>query len=222
MIYIIKHRECKTLELRGYKDLGVGAMFDGCKDNINGLNPFLNEMTGMYDIWKNKRDEIKGQIQYRKHLEEDGEILTYDRIKRLLRDYDIITTKQYYVANGIYNNLRNEIGDTLIQKALDKYYRKLIEIEPELYDYFNLKSFYYGNMFICKREIYDDYCKWLFSIMLPLAEDFVNEDLHIGKNRLLGYIGERLFTYYILKHNLNVKECDVVTTADRLDATEVK
>ena len=222
MIYIIKHRECETLELRGYKDLGVGKMFDGCKDNINGLNPFINEMTAIYDIWKNKRDEIKGQIQYRKHLEEDGEILSYDRVKRLLQDYDIITTKQYYTFNGIYNNLRSEIGDELSKRTLDKYYRKLIDIEPELYDYFNTKSFHYGNMFICKKQIYDDYCKWVFSIIIPLTEDFIIEDAKIvNKNRMIGYLCERLFTYYIIKNNLNVKECDAVITGDRLDATEV-
>lgn len=222
MIYIIKHRECETLKLRGYKDLGVGKMFEENNDNINELNPFINEMTGIYDIWKNKKDDIKGQIQYRKHLEDNGEILSYDRIKKLLENYDIIASKQYVVEDGIYHNLRCEIGDTLIQKTLDKYYRKLIEIEPDLYDYFNSTSFHYGNMFIARKQVYDDYCKWVFSIMIPLTNQFVREDLHINKNRLLGYVAERLFTYYVRKHNLNVKECDIITTSDRLEATEVK
>jgi hypothetical protein len=222
MIYIIKHRECETPKLRGYQDLGVGKLFNGCKDNINGLNPFINEMTAIYDIWKNKKDEIKGQIQYRKHLEENGEILSYDRIKRILQDYDIIATKPYIDGNGIYKGLRNEIGDEQVQHTLDKYYNKLIEIEPALEGYFKMKSFHYGNMFICKREIYDDYCKWLFSLMLPITEEFVIEDAKlINKNRMMGYIGERLLTYYIIMHNLNVKECDVVTTGDRLPVTEV-
>lgn len=216
MIYIIKHKECETNVIRGYKELGVGELFNGCKDNINGLNPYINEMTGIYHIWKNTKDEIKGQIQYRRHLEENGEILSYDRIKRILQDYDIIATKQYVVSDGIYHNLKKEIGDTLTQKVLDKYYRKLINIEPELYDYFNSTSFHYGNMFICKKSIYDAYCEWVFSIMIPLANQFIKEDKAVGKDRMLGYICERLFTYWVRKNKYNVKEVDCVITGERV------
>lgn len=217
MIYIVKHKECEVPEISGYIEIGVGECFKSNKDNINYLNPYLNELTAIYDIWKNKKDEIKGQIQYRKHLEEDNSFLSYERTKELLNEYDIITTKQYVVSNGIYRNLRGEIGNEQIKKVLDKYYYELIEIEPELEDYFNSTSFYYGNMFICKKEVYDKYCEWVFKIMIPLAEQFVKEDLECGKTRMMGYISERLLTYYIRKHNLKVKELDVVVTGERID-----
>lgn len=217
MIYIIKHRECETNVIRGYKELGVGKIFNGeYRDNINFLNPYINEMTGIYHIWKNTKDEIKGQIQYRKHLEENGEILSYDRIKRILQDYDIITTKQYVVRDGIYHNLRNEIGENYVKYTLDKYYEELIKIEPELEKYFKSTSFHYGNMFICKKSIYDAYCEWVFSIMIPLANQFIKEDKAVGKDRMLGYIGERLFTYWVRKNEYNVKEVDCVITGERV------
>lgn len=217
MIYIIKHKECETNPIRGYKDLGVGKLFEGRKYNINYLNPFINEMTGIYDIWKNCKEEIKGQIQYRKHLSENGkDVLTYDRIKRILQDYDIIATKPYIDGNGIYKGLRNEIGDKQVQHTLDKYYNELIKIEPDLESYFKLKSFHYGNMFICKREIYNAYCEWVFPIIIPLTEQFVREDRHIHKDRLMGYIGERLFTYWVILNNLTVKEMDCVVTGERV------
>ena len=62
MIYIIKHKEVETPKIKGYKELGVGECFKGHKDNINHLNPYINELTGVYDIWKNCKDDIKGQI----------------------------------------------------------------------------------------------------------------------------------------------------------------
>ena len=216
MIYIIKHRECETPKLDGYKEIGVGECFKGNIDNINELNPYLNELTAIYDIWKNKNDEIKGQIQYRKHLDENGEPIPYKRVKELLNEYDIITTKQYVVGDGIYHNLRNEIGNEQIKRVLDKYYYELIEINPELEDYFNSTSFHYGNMFICKKEIYDKYCEWVFKIMIPLAKQFMKEDLSCGKTRMMGYVNERLFTYWVRKHNLKVKELDVVVTGERI------
>lgn len=212
MIYIVKHKEVETPKLKGYKDIGTGDLFKGGKDNIEYISPYINEMSAMYDIWKNKKDEIKGQIQYRKHLAYNGEMLKYDDAKKLLEEYDMITTIPYKVKDGIYHNLRGEIGDEPIKQALDKYYRELCEIEPELYDYFNSTSFHYGNLFICKKEIYDAYCEWFFPIIIPLTEQFVNEDLGCGKRRMMGYIGERLFTYWVRKHNLKVKELDVVIT----------
>lgn len=216
MIYIIKHRECETPKIKGYKELGVGECFTGNKDNINNLNPYINEMTGMYDIWKNCKDEIKGQIQYRKHLGENDEFLPYERAKKLLNEYDIIATKEYVVSDGIYHNLRNEIGDEPIKQVLDKYYNMLIKEEPELEEYFKSTSFYIGNMFICKREVYDKYCEWVFSIMIPLAEQFEKENLSCGKMRMMGYIGERLLTYWLRKNNLKVKELECVVTGERL------
>ena len=216
MIYIIKHKEIEIPKIEGYKELGVGECFKGNKDNINELNPYLNEETGMYDIWKNCKDEIKGQIQYRKHLDDEGSFLSYDKAKELLNDYDIITTTPYVVGDGIYHNLRGEIGEESIKQVLDKYYCKLIEIEPDLEEYFNTNYFSPGNMFICKKEIYDKYCEWLFSIMIPLAEQFAKEDFNCGKTRMMAYIGERLLTYWLRKSNLKIKELNYVITGERV------
>lgn len=216
MIYIIKHKEVETPKIKGYKELGVGECFKGNKNNINGLNSYLNEMTGMYDIWKNYKDEIKGQIQYRKHLDDEGSFLSYNKAKDLLNDYDIITTTPYVVGDGIYHNLRGEIGDESIKQVLDKYYYRLIEIEPKLEEYFNTYYFNPGNMFICKKEIYDAYCEWVFSIMIPLTEQFEKEDLSCGKTRMMGYISERLLTYWLRKNNLKIKELNCVITGERV------
>lgn len=224
MIYRICHRECETPKIEGYKDLYVGDLCNYLdEDNINYLNPFLNEATGMYYIWKNCNDEIKGQIQYRKHLSDNGEALSYDKIKELLNEYDIVTTTPYAVGNGIYLNLRSEIGNDINKKTLDKYYYKLCEIEPELKEYFNTTSFSPGNMFACRKEIYDNYCEWVFSIMIPLTKQFIKEDMKINnKNRFMAYIFERLLTYWVKKNNLKIITFDYKITGDRLPVTEVK
>lgn len=41
-----------------------------------------------------------------------------------------------------------------------------------------------------------------------------------NKNKLLGYLFERLFTYWILKKNLKVKELEYNETMERLLVTE--
>ena len=225
MIYIVKHRECETPKLKDYKDLYVGDMYK-CKkkDNINHLNPYINELTALYYMWKNFDDEYIGLVHYRRFLlDENEEILSFDKAKSLLNDYDILFAERYVVGNGIYPNLRSEIGTEINEKTLDKYYHKLCEQIPDLDYYFKNTYLYPRNMFVCKKELLDKYCEWLFPIIIPLTEEFIKEDRLVNeKDRLLGYMFERLFTYFILKNELRVLELKCNETMDRLPVTEAK
>lgn len=225
MIYIIKHRECETPKMDGYKDLYVGDMCDYLdKDNINQYNPYINELTGLYYMWKHCDDEYIGLAHYRRFLlDENGDILTFDKAKELLNEYDFLFCERYIVGNGIYPNLRSEIGNEINQKTLDKYVDELCEIEPELREFFKNTYLYPRNMFVCRKELMDRYCEWLFPIIIPLTEQFIKEDKEINqKDRLFGYLFERLFTYYLLKNNFKIKELKCNETMDRLMATEAK
>ena len=73
MIYIVKHKEYENPVPQGYKQLYVGNMFhfDYKEDNINKLNPYINETTGIYDIWKNHKDDIVGLCHYRRFFYDD-------------------------------------------------------------------------------------------------------------------------------------------------------
>ena len=109
MIYIIKHREYSNPIPKNYVELGVGNYFAGQKDNINELNPYLNEATGLYDIWKNKSEEIIGLCHYRRFFWYNNNILSLKDSKEILKDYDIIITKEVQFDKGIYEQLRSEI-----------------------------------------------------------------------------------------------------------------
>ena len=85
---------------------------------------------------------------------------------------------------------------------LDKYYNKLVELEPNLKDYFNEQEFAPKEMFVCEKYILDGYCEWLFSLILPLAIEFKEIDSGILQKRMLGHLIERLFYYWIEKEEL--------------------
>ena len=52
-------------------------------------------------------------------------------------------------------------------------------------------------MLIARREVFDDYCTWMFDI-LEQAEKYC-DPLQIRADRYAGYFGELLTTLYIIK-----------------------
>ena len=197
MIYIIKHREYKNPIPQDYKELYVGSMFEyNNLDNINILNPYANELTGLYHIWKHCNEEIVGLVHYRRFF-----LCTFKTAKEILKKYDIIITEDVIFNKGIYEQLRSEIENVDI---LDKYYNKLCDIEPELKEWFKLKQFNNREMFICKKELINKYCEWIFPIILPIFKEFLEEDKDKVRNkRMIGHLSERLFSYWICKNKLN-------------------
>lgn len=198
MIYIIKHKEYNNPIPKGYKELYVGEAFQyNDLDNINQYNPYLNEATGLYHIWKHCNDEIVGLVHYRRFF-----LCNYEAAVQILNNYDIIVTEDVVFDKGIYEQLRSEIDHPEI---LDKYFNKLCEKEKGLKEWFNNKQFNNREMFICKKELIDKYCEWVFNLVIPLVEEFIKEDKDkIMNKRILGHLTERLFAYWVYKNKLKV------------------
>lgn len=198
MIYVVKHKRYDTPKLNNYSDIYVGDLFKNKElDNINYLNPYINEATALYDIWKNYNDNIVGLVHYRRFFVKDNEYLSLEDAKTILNDYDIIITNNVKFERGIYDQLRLEMPNDKERLILDKYYNQLCKIEPKLKDYFNEKEFAPKEMFVCKKELIDKYCEWLFSFIIPITEKFVKEDGNIIQKRMIGHLVERLFYYYV-------------------------
>lgn len=210
MIYIVTHDNSIVLpDIEGYKPIKVGKICDYLdEDNINDLNGQVSELSAIYQINKYD-DEIKGQVHYRRYfLDENGEVLSYKKAEELLNDYDIIVTERYCVGNGIYQNLRSEIGDV---EALDKLYNELIKIEPRFKDYLDTTWFNPRQMFICKKDLYKKYCDWIFPLILPLVDSIKSE-----KPRFIAYMIERLLTFWIQTNNLKAIELKYNETCEKV------
>ena len=209
MIYIVTHDDSIVLpNIEGYKPIKVGKICDYLnEDNINDLNGQISELSAIYQINKYD-DEIKGQVHYRRYFLDNGEVLSYKRAKELLEEYDIIVTERYCVGNGIYQNLRSEIGDV---EALDKLYNELIKIEPRFKDYLDTTWFNPRQMFICKKDLYKKYCDWIFPLILPLVDKIKSE-----KPRFIAYMIERLLTFWIKENNLNAIELPYNETCEKV------
>lgn len=209
IIFIVKHKEYNNPIPKNYKEIYVGDMFKKNDDNINYLNPYINEATAIYDIWKHFKGDIMGLCHYRRYFYED-DILSLKSAKNVLKTHDIIITKDVIFDKGIYKQLSSEFTfyDRLI---LDKYYNILIKKEPQLEEWFRFNHFSPKEMFVCKKELLDQYCEWLFPLIIPITEQFVKEDVDMVSNkRMIGHLVERLFAYWIWKNSLKCYRMEYV------------
>ena len=213
MIYTVKHKPFTLPELpEGYKTICVGGYSEpaeiNCTEgkNIENLNKKINELTALYWIWKNTKDPIVGLAHYRRFLlGSDGDILTIPGAKELLKTNDIIchsfnldylTVKRNIIMMGL---LGGQVAYDIVRGHLPDRYQEAFAQVMESHHY------YVCHLFVTKREILNEYCKWLFSFITDAAKDYRPR---IGCDpqeiRAIGYIAEALLSVWALKNGLKV------------------
>ena len=74
-----------------------------------------------------------------------------------------------------------------------------------------------GAVFIMKKEIFDDYCKWLFDILLELENRVDITNYSDYDKRIYGFLSERLFRVWLEKNNnIKIKEMPVYNTEQKV------
>lgn len=61
---------------------------------------------------------------------------------------------------------------------------------------------YFTNMFILKKDLFNDYCDWLFSILFELEKSTDLTNYSNAAKRIYGYLSERLLNVFLLQRNL--------------------
>ena len=208
MIHIIRHKDYDFPIPSGYVTCEVGPLFKGDRPNINELNPIINELTGIYDVWQNFDDPFVGFCHYHRFFTENEKEISYSDVIKKIKGYDFILAYHVtYPDMTIRQSLEKDFREDL--PTFSKYMDMLYEKEPGLKEYFDGDTFHPRNMFITNRGFFHGYCKWLFKLLIPVAERFKEEDF--GKyphyySRMIGFIAERLMTYFIIKNNYSFIE----------------
>ena len=208
MIHIIRHKDYDFPIPSGYVTCEVGPLFKGDRPNINELNPIINELTGIYDVWQNFDDEIVGFCHYHRFFtSEKGQVLDQEELYDILYDDIIVPYHVTYPDMTIRQSLERDFREDL--PTFNKYMDMLYAAEPGLKKYFDGDTFHPRNMFVCRRALLNEYCNWLFPLIIPIAERFKAEDFnkyHHYYSRMIGFIAERLMTYYLIKNNYKWQE----------------
>lgn len=200
------------------------SFIDSTGDNISFKNISYCELTALYWIWKNTSYDIIGIEHYRRFFLSKKQNLFKDiflnekEIIMNLNKNDLIVPKKYYIKIG--NNVEEEykLGQKIGQNHISTDFDVLEKVFKEVYtDYYssfikmkNLKYYYPFNMFICKRDILDKYCDFLFKV-LEECEKYIDISKRNGnQKRAYGYLAERLLNVFIIKHHLKTSEMNVL------------
>ena len=205
------------------KRLGAGILTDDAGENISAKNRQYCETTGMYWVWKNSHAKVVGTCHYRRYLlNEQGKLFTEAQILSLLRQYDVITTKELQLNFSYYEGFASHHKILY----LDETARVIQEIYPDYAaDFQQLvqqKHTYFGNMLIAKKEVYDAYMEWLFSILFEMERRVKVEEEDSYHRRIFGFISEFLQYVWIRHNRLRVYACMVGMLGEKAEIAEVR
>lgn len=196
-------------------ELYEGFLYDNDGENISAKNKSYCELTAQYWAWKNCDADFFGFFHYRRFLVPAKNIrkpyiikprvdaatldsLGFGNFAALIENYDIVCPngEQMYVsvrkhyANAPFHHEKDLALAEEIVRGLYPEYTEALE------RYFDGTVHYFGNIFVMKKDVFYEYCEWLF----PILEQFDRRADLSGygeqEMRVDGYIAERLFGVY--------------------------
>ena len=232
-IYVVSHKKMVVsddLKNAGYELISVGGgnnvNTDGKHDNqginISEKNANYCELTALYWLWNNEiESDILGFCHYRRYftkavLSQNEKYFLTDRDAAEIVDRTdgvIVPWKSRYIRPAYYNYLK--CGR---KKDLDILRNIISTKNPEYlpdYDYImNHNWSYLTNMMIARREIWEEYCEWLFGLLFEVEKRVDLRGYTAEEKRIYGYMSERLLTVWIRHNHIKVREFRTVNTEE--------
>lgn len=223
-IFVATHKKYNVLDNDIYEPIQVGTELkenlgytsDNTGDNISIKNKSFCELTGIYWIWKNVKCDITGLVHYRRYFYKN---MWSNKLNNIIEEKDIINTLNKF---DCIVNKKSKVPFGTVEKYYGKHHyskdyetlRCVIEEKyPDYLDTFNKVSksnFYYNlNMMICSKNIFDNYCKWLFDILFEVEKRSDTSSYSDYDKRLYGFLSEIMLRVWLEKNNYKLKEYDV-------------
>lgn len=208
---------------------------DDTGDNISEKNRSFCELTAHYYCWKNQSADYYGFYHYRRYLsfaEKQSKapyIIRKSPTKKLLdklgynqdigkfaEKYDIIVPRSEELFERVYDHYKNSPHQRI--SDLDLVLKILLEKYPDYKDacegFMSSTRFYFCNMFIMKKDLFTDYCQWLFDILFEFEKRSDKAGYTQQEMRVEGFLAERLFGIYLTKIKAEGKKIREVQRVD--------
>ena len=198
----------------------IGYRRDDSGENISCRNDGYCELTALYWAWKNLPCEYIGLCHYRRYfgkqflhtgLSKRKRIFGRAHYEELLREYDVLLPKK---RNYFIETVRSQYEHAHYARDLSLAEEVVARLQPDYNEAFTRvmasRRLHIGNIFVMKREHFDNYCAWIFPILDEIEKNVDTTGYSKQQARVFGYLGERLFNVWLAKQQLKTKELDVV------------
>lgn len=238
-IYVVSHKKFafentpfyEPIQVNGAKNEHFCNVTDDTGDNISIKNNRFCELTALYWIWKNdKENNFIGISHYRRFFKfnaglvekirhkwqyESPEIrykniqVTPSVIKELQKGKAIVPKPYLFGESNVqtqYEVCHSASDLDILKKVCLQKYPDYQEAWEKIMQAHKVYTF---NMFIMNRDEYDKYCTWLFDILFEV-EKLVPPKEDAYQNRTFGFMSERLFNVYLEQNKLPVAEYPIL------------
>lgn len=205
-----------------------GFVQDDTGENISALNRSYCELTAQYWAWKNCRADYVGFFHYRRYLYPDPAAkrpyvirslpseallneLGYEDFGELIGQYELIAPKgedmlvsvrEHYAASPHHRAKDLALAEEILRErcpddaeAAERYLSGSVQ--------------YFGNIFIMRRAVFEDYCAWLFPLLAEFDRRADTTGYSAQEKRVDGYLAERLLGIYFTRSRDKLKTLEL-------------
>ncbi len=197
----------------------IGFQGDDTGDTISSKNGTFCELTGLYWAWKNLRADYVGLVHYRRYFTKrevhnisarKAQILQRQDWESLLSANLVIVSdkRKYYIETNRskYNHAHPREGLDMTEEIIKEKYSEYTESFTIV---MNRTWAHMFNMFVMRRDLFNSYCEWLFSILFELEKRLDISSFDAYNTRVFGFVGERLLDVWLEKNKISYKEQNV-------------
>lgn len=193
--------------------------------NIDFLNPWYSELTGLYHLWVNNNDDVVGLEHYRTGFWKDGHQLNETDIDEILKTSDIIVggfNYQIWNSPTLMKDLeRNEVT----KPVLGEFLNTVKEYDPKFHEcliaYLNDEHFYNVIYLLEEDKFQMSGVLSSFRYLLHLNRNVRQVLTHIRHLDVKGFFAEFLFGAWIKYKNLKITECRILKYNHTLNKVEL-
>lgn len=183
----------------------IGYQRDDEGENISNKNANYCELTGLYWAWKNLQAEYIGLAHYRRHFsngqlsgDKKSKVIDRQALEQKLKDADILLPRprNYWIETNYsqYAHAHHAIDlDTTREILQEKYPQYITAWDTSM----KKTKGHRFNMFVMKKDKFDEYCSWLFDILFELENRLDISTYNKNDSRVFGFVSERLLDVWI-------------------------
>lgn len=213
------------------------TLHDDEGENISIKKEMYNELSAQYWAWKNCKDaDYYGFWHYRRFFSfnenehpHEGGYITHDvlnhetmeksfidekHIEDICKDYDFVLPRPWICYEDgkqmtVYEHWCRHFNKSDIDVAVKVIIKNFPEYYDAVMDVLQSESLPVCNMFIMKKELFNEYSNFLFTVLGEVERNINQKLYNPEEHRTIGHLGERLLAVFAKYVELTKPDIDI-------------